>query len=63
MYEIFELLCKKYGITPYKFCKSTGINSSTISTWKKNNSPARPELASKVCEYFKVLGRSMRSSD
>lgn len=54
MYEIFEKLCEKCGITPYKFCKSTGVNSSTISTWKKNRSLARPELADKVCKYFNV---------
>lgn len=54
MYEIFEKLCAKRGITPYKFCKDTGVNTSTISTWKKNNSLARPELAKKVCEYFDV---------
>ena len=54
MYEIFEKLCETRGITPYKFCKETGVNSSTISTWKKNNSLARPELAKKVCDYFGV---------
>lgn len=54
MYEIFEKLCETRGITPYKFCKETGVNSSTISTWKKNNSLARPELANKVCKYFDV---------
>lgn len=54
MYEIFEKLCDLKGITPYKFCKDTGVNSSTISTWKKNNSQCRPELAEKVCTYFGV---------
>lgn len=54
MYEIFEKLCNLKGITPYKFCKDTGVNSSTISTWKKNNSQCRPELAEKVCSYFGV---------
>lgn len=54
MYEIFEKLCTRHSITPYRFCKETGINSSTISTWKKNNSMARPELAKKVCDYFNV---------
>lgn len=54
MYEIFEKLCKKKGITPYKFCKEMNVNSSTISTWKKNNSLARPDLAKKVCDYFNV---------
>lgn len=54
MYEIFEKLCEKNGITPYKFCKDTGISTSTISTWKKNNSQCRPELAKTVCEYFDI---------
>ncbi|WP_051685423.1 helix-turn-helix transcriptional regulator [Clostridium sp. KNHs205] len=54
MYEIFEKLCAKRGITPYKFCKDSGVNSSTISTWKKNESLARPDLAKKVCDYFGI---------
>lgn len=54
MYEIFEKLLNAHGITAYRFCKDTGVNSSTISTWKKNNSIARPELAKIVCEYFDV---------
>ena len=54
MYEIFEELLKRRGITAYKFCKETGINASTISTWKKKNSKARPELAEVVCAYFGV---------
>lgn len=54
MYEIFEKLLAKSGITTYKFCKEAGVNASTISTWKKNNSLARPELAKKVCDYFDI---------
>ncbi len=54
MYEIFELLCTQKGITPYKFCKDTGVSTSTISTWKKKNSQCRPDLAKIVCEYFKT---------
>lgn len=54
MYEIFEKLCIMHGITPYRFCKDNKVNTSTISTWKKNGSLARPELAKKVCEYFNV---------
>lgn len=54
MYEIFEKLCKSRNITPYRFCKDTGVNSSTISTWKKKNSLASPELAQKVCDYFGI---------
>ncbi len=54
MYEIFEELCKMRGITPYKFCKEMQVDSSTISTWKKNNSLARPDLAKKVCDFFGI---------
>lgn len=54
MYEIFEKLLERFGMTAYKFCKDTGVNASTISTWKKNQSIARPDLAKKVCEYFGV---------
>lgn len=54
MYEIFEKLCIMRNITPYRFCKIMEVNSSTISTWKKKNSLASPELAKKVCEYFGV---------
>ena len=54
MYEIFEKLCNIKGITPYKFVKDMSVSSSTISTWKKKNSLAGPELSEKVCEYFGV---------
>lgn len=54
MYEIFEKLCNKYGITPYRFCKETGVRTSTVSTWKKKNSLVGPELARKICDYFAI---------
>ena len=54
MYEIFEKLCKERGITPYRFCKDTGINSSTISTWKNKGSECSPKTAKAICEYFNI---------
>lgn len=54
MYEIFEKLCKDNGITPYRFCKDTGINSSTISTWKNKGSECSAKTAKAICEYFNV---------
>lgn len=54
MYEIFEQLLNVNNITIYKFCKDTHISESTIYTWKKKKSVARPELAEKVCDYFGV---------
>lgn len=54
MYDIFELLLKKYGITIYQFCKETGISQSTIYTWKKKHSQVGPEIGKKICDYFKI---------
>lgn len=54
MYEIFEKLCNERGITPYRFCKDTGINSSTISTWKKKDTKCSSKTAEIVCNYFGV---------
>lgn len=54
MYEIFEKLLELNGLTIYKFCKDTQISESTIYTWRKKKSIARPELVQKVCEYFDV---------
>ncbi|MDO4292845.1 MAG: helix-turn-helix transcriptional regulator [Eubacteriales bacterium] len=54
MYEIFKQLCDEMGITPYRFCKDTGINSSTISTWKSKNKPCSFKLADAISRYFHV---------
>lgn len=54
MYEIFKMLCEARGITTYRFCKETGINSSTISTWKTKNSVCSSRLAGIVAKYFGV---------
>ncbi|CUM74720.1 LexA repressor [Blautia hydrogenotrophica] len=54
MYEIFKRLCEERGITTYRFCKDTGINASTISTWKKRNTTCNLKLATTIAEYFGV---------
>lgn len=54
MYEIFKKLCEIKGITPYRFCKDTGVNSSTISTWKNRNTTCNLKLATIIAEYFGV---------
>ena len=54
MYEIFEKLLKEKGITAYRFCKDTGVSSSTISTWKKKDSKCGTELAEIIADYFGV---------
>lgn len=54
MYEIFEQLLQSYGITPYKFCKDTGISQSTISTWKKKGNLINGKMAKVIADYFHV---------
>ena len=54
MYEIFKKLCDEKGITPYRFCKETGINTSTISTWKSKGSECSAKTAKAICDYFGI---------
>lgn len=54
MYEIFEQLLVKFGVTAYKFCKDTGISQSTISTWKSKGNLISGEIAKKIADYFNV---------
>lgn len=54
MYEFFEKLLKGRGITAYRFCKDTGVSTSTISTWKKKNSKIGMDLAETISNYFGV---------
>ena len=54
MYEIFEKLLNERNITAYRFCKDTGISTSTISAWKNRKSKISPDLAEIICEYFGV---------
>lgn len=54
MYENFQKLLDKHGITVYKFCKDTGISESTIYTWKKKQSQVSGEIGKKICDYFDI---------
>lgn len=54
MYEIFEMLLKKYGVTAYKVAKETGIATSTLSDWKKGRSTPKQDKLQKIADYFNV---------
>ena len=54
MYEIFEQLLQKYGVTAYKVAKETGITQSTLSDWKRGRSTPRTENMKKIADYFGV---------
>ena len=54
MYEIFERLLQKYGVTAYKVSKETGITQSTLSDWKRRKSTPKTGNLQKIADYFGV---------
>ena len=54
MYEIFEKLCEKSGVTPYRVCKETGITTATISNWKAGRYTPKQDKLQKIADYFNV---------
>lgn len=54
MYKIFEELCAKNGVTPYKVSKATGIATSTLSDWKTGKSTPKQDKMQLIADFFKV---------
>lgn len=54
MYSIFEMLCEKNGITPYKVGKETGIATSTLSDWKNGKSTPKQDKLKLISDFFNV---------
>lgn len=54
MYEKFEKLLKKNGITPYKVSKDTGIATSTLSSWKTGEYVPKVDKLQILADYFGV---------
>lgn len=54
MWEIFEELLKKNGVTAYRVAKETGIATSTFTQWKNGTSKPKPEKLQKIADYFNV---------
>lgn len=54
MYEIFEELCKRNGVTPYRVCKDTGLTTATISNWKAGRYVPKADKMQKIADYFGV---------
>ncbi|MEI3338875.1 MAG: helix-turn-helix transcriptional regulator [Eubacterium sp.] len=54
MYEIFEQLLQKYGISTYKVSKATGIAQSVFCLWKNGISTPKQDKMQKIADYFNV---------
>ncbi len=54
MYEKFEALLKKNGVTAYQVSKDTGISTATLSSWKVGKYTPKADKMKKLADYFKV---------
>ena len=54
MYEYFQRLLDKYGVTAYKVAKETGISTVTLTNWKRGRYTPKPDKLQKIADYFGV---------
>lgn len=54
MYEVFEQLLQKYGVTPYKVAKEAGVTQTALSNWKSGRSTPTTKTLQKIADYFGV---------
>lgn len=54
MYERFEQLLQKRGVTPYKVSKETGVTQTSLSNWKSGRNAPSAKTLQKLADYFGV---------
>lgn len=54
MYEVFEQLLQKFGVTAYKVGKATNIASSTFTDWKLGRSVPKQDKLQRIADFFGV---------
>ena len=54
MYEIFEQLLQKNGVSPYKVAKKAGVTQTALSNWKLGKSTPTAKTLQKIADYFEV---------
>lgn len=54
MYEVFEQLLQKYGISSYKVSKETGVTQTSLSNWKSGRNTPSTKTLQKIADYFGV---------
>ena len=54
MYERFEQLLQKRGVTPYKVSKETGVTQTSLSNWKSDRNTPSAKTLQKLADYFGV---------
>ena len=54
MYEVFEQLVQKNGVTPFKVAKVAGVTQTALSNWKSGRSTPTTKTLQKIADYFGV---------
>lgn len=54
MWEVFDQLCKKHGVTAYRVSEATGIKTSAFSSWKAGRYNLKADKLQKIADYFGV---------
>ena len=54
MYEVFEQLLLRFGVTTADVCKATGIGQSTMSNWKNRRNLISGKNAQLIADFFNV---------
>lgn len=62
MYEIFEKLLSKKGITAYRVAKETGITTATLTSWKQGKYTPKSEKLQKIADYLGVSVSYLRGN-
>jgi len=63
MYEIFEQLLQRNGVTAYKISQDTGIGQSTLSAWKMGKSNLKADKLQILADYFGVTVDYLMNGD
>ena len=54
MYEVFEQLLQKKGVSSYKVAKEAGVTQTALSNWKSGRSTPTAKTLQKIADYFGV---------
>ena len=54
MYEEFEQLLQKKGVSSYKVAKEAGVTQTALSNWKSGRSTPTAKTLQKIADYFGV---------
>lgn len=54
MYEVFEQLLQKNGVTSYKVAKEAGVTQTALINWKSGRSTPTTKTLQKIADYFGV---------